>query len=92
MPPRHNPATRYPHPQAVLDDARLSPAQKAELLDEWALDLGDRSTASDEGMASPSPARTDRDVQMLDRVIAAQASLEPATASPQPAAPAKPIA
>lgn len=75
MPPRHNPATRYPHPQAVLDDARLSPAQKAELLDEWALDLADRSTASDEGMASPSPARTDRDVQMLDRVIDAQARL-----------------
>lgn len=91
MPPRHNPATRYPHPQAMLDDASLSPAQKAELLAEWALDLGDRSTANDEGMASPSPARTDRDVQMLDRVIAAQASLEAVTAPPQPDAPAKPI-
>jgi hypothetical protein len=92
MPPRHNPATRYPHPQAVLDDARLSSVQKAELLAEWALDLGDRSTASDEGMASPSPARSDRDVQMLDRVIAAQASLEAATAPAQPAAPEKSIA
>lgn len=85
MPPRLNPATRYLHPQAVLDDARLSPAQKAELLAEWALDLGDRSTASDEGMASPSPARTDRDVQMLDRVIDAQTRLAEA-------APEKPMA
>jgi hypothetical protein len=83
MPPRHNPATRYSHPQAVLDDASLSPAEKAELLAEWALDLGDRSAASDEGMASPSPARTDRDVQMLERVIDAQARL---------AGPAKPMA
>lgn len=90
MPPPRNPATRYPHPQAVLDDARLSPAQKSALLDEWALDLGDRSTASDEGMASPSPARTDRDVQMLERVIAAQASLAQA-APPQPDGPAKRI-
>lgn len=94
MPPRNNPATRYPHPQAVLDDPGLSLAQQAAVLAEWAQDLGDRSTASDEGMASPSPARTDREVQMLDRVIAAQASLAAATAAapPQPATPAKPIA
>jgi hypothetical protein len=92
MPPRHNPATRYPHPQAVLDDASLSPVQKAELLAEWALDLGDRSAASDEGMASPSPIRTDRDMLMLDRVIAAQASLEAISAPLQPDAPEKPIA
>ena len=91
MPPRHNPATRYPNPEAVLDDRGISPAQKAALLDEWAQDLGDRSSAVDEGMTSPSPARADRDTQMLDRVIAAQASLAMATAPPQPAAPAKPI-
>ena len=91
MPPRHNPATRYPHPQAVLDDPGLSLEHKAALLAEWAQDLGDRSTASDEGMVSPSPARTDRDVQMLDRVIAAQASLAEASAPSQLAMPAKSI-
>lgn len=91
MPPRHNPATRYPHPQALLDDPGPSPEQKATLLAEWALDLGDRSTASYEGMVSPSSARTDRDVQMLDRVIAAQFSLAEAAAPSQLAEPAKSI-
>lgn len=73
----------------MLDDPRLSPEQKAALLAEWAQDLGDRSTAGDEGMVSPSAARTDRDVQMLDRVIAAQARLAEAEAPSQLATPAK---
>lgn len=86
MPPRLNPATRYTNPQAGLDDPNLSTDQKVALLAEWALDLGNRSTASDEAMPKPSPARTDRNVQMLQRVIAAQASLKAATVPAQPAA------
>ncbi len=91
MPPRHNPLIRYPHPRAVQDSPGLLPAQQAALLAEGALDLSDRSTASGDGMVNPWPAQTDRDVQMLDRVIAARVRLAKAAALSQRAAPANSI-
>lgn len=91
MPPRHNPVIRYPYLQSGLNDPGPLPAQQAALPAEWAVDPGDRSTASEEGMVSPSPAQTDRDVQMLDRVIAARVRLAKAAARSQLATPAKSI-
>lgn len=70
-----DPAAWYPLPQAILDDAQLRHAEKARLLDEWALDLGDRSSAADEGMVPDAAGLIDRDARMQDRIIAAQAVL-----------------
>ena len=70
-----DPAAWYHLPQAVLDDAQLRHAEKARLLDEWALDLADRSTAADEGMVPEVPGLIDRDVKLQDKIIAAQAAL-----------------
>jgi hypothetical protein len=70
-----DPAAWYDAPQAVLDDAGLSRAEKARLLDEWARDLADRSSAADEGMVPDTAGLTDRDLRMVDRVTTAQAAL-----------------
>jgi hypothetical protein len=70
-----DPAAWYRQPQAILDDAQLRHGEKARLLEEWALDLADRSTAADEGMVPEVPGLIDRDVKMQDRIIAAQAEL-----------------
>ncbi|WP_310498449.1 hypothetical protein [Sandarakinorhabdus sp.] len=70
-----DPAAWYLQPQAVLDDAQLSHAEKGRLLEEWALDIGDRSTAADEGMVAEIPVLVDRDARMQDRIISAQAEL-----------------
>lgn len=70
-----NPAARYEQPQDVLDDTRLSDAEKAKRLAEWALDLTDRSTATDEGMAAAPIDRVEKDVAVLDRIARAQALL-----------------
>jgi hypothetical protein len=75
-----DPAAWYRWPQAVLDDPQLSHAEKTRLLDEWALDLGDRSTAADEGMVPEVPGLIDRDVKMQDRVATAQTALGAMTA------------
>lgn len=70
-----DPAAWYSQPQAVLVDPQLCYAEKARLLDEWARDLADRSTAADEGMVPDVPGLIDDDVRMQDRIIAAQAEL-----------------
>ena len=70
-----DPAAWYRVPQAILDDPQLRHAEKARLLDEWALDLGDRSTAADEGMVPEVPGLIDRDVRTQDRVATAQTAL-----------------
>ena len=70
-----DPAAWYRQPQAILADPQLRHAEKARLLDEWALDLADRSTAADEGMVPDVPGLIDGDVRMQDRIIAAQAEL-----------------
>ncbi|MBC7519982.1 MAG: hypothetical protein H7268_02640 [Sandarakinorhabdus sp.] len=70
-----DPAAWYRQPQAILDDPQLRRAEKASLLAEWALDLGDRNTAADEGMLPDVPGLIDRDIRMQDRVAAAQAAL-----------------
>lgn len=70
-----NPAARYEQPQDVLDDARLSAAEKAKRLSEWALDVADRSTATDEGMAAAPIDRIEKDVGLQDRIATAQATL-----------------
>ena len=49
--------------------------EKARLLDAWARDLGDRSSAADEGMVLDAAGLADSDVRMQDRVAAAQAVL-----------------
>jgi hypothetical protein len=73
-----DPAAYYRLPQAIVDDAALSLAEKHALLAEWELDLADRSTATDEGMVPDAPELIDRDVKMHDRVIDARAALEAA--------------
>jgi hypothetical protein len=70
-----DPAAWYSQPQAILNDGQLHHAEKARLLEEWALDLADRSTAADEGMVPDVPGLIDRDVKMQDKIIAAQADL-----------------
>ena len=71
-----NPAARYSVPQDVLDDDRLSHAQKARRLAEWALDLSDRTTATAEGMAPPpKDDRAEKHAALLDRIVQAQAKL-----------------
>jgi hypothetical protein len=73
---RQDPAAWYRVPQAVLDDPQLRRDEKANLLAEWALDLGDRNNAADEGMLPEVPGLIDRDVRMQDQVAAAQKALE----------------
>lgn len=70
-----DPAAWYRQPQAIVDDAQLRHAEKARLLDEWALDLAGRSAAADEGMVPDVPGLIDGDVRIQDRIIAAQAEL-----------------
>lgn len=70
-----NPAARYRQPQDVLDDVRLSDAEKIKRLTEWAMDLTDRSTATDEGMAAAPIDRIEKDVALQDRIAAALATL-----------------
>ncbi|MGL6043472.1 MAG: hypothetical protein ACRC1J_06065 [Sandaracinobacteroides sp.] len=70
-----DPAAWYSVPQAVLDDTTLTRAEKARLLDEWAQDIADRSSAADEGMVPETAGLADRDVRMIDRVTEAQAAL-----------------
>lgn len=72
---RQDPAAWYRVPQAVLDDSTLTTAEKQSLLDEWAQDLADRSTAADEGMVPETADITDRDIRMQDRVADAQKAL-----------------
>ena len=71
-----DPAAYYRVPQAVVDDKNLKYSEKQALLKEWEHDLGDRSTAADEGMVPDLPGLIDRDVKMHDRVVAARAALE----------------
>lgn len=81
---KQDPAAWYQLPQAVLDDANLTMAEKHALLDEWAHDLADRSTATDEGMVPDVPALIDHDVRMHALVVAAQAALAAMADSPEP--------
>jgi hypothetical protein len=74
-PTNRNPASRYRLPQDVLDDQRLTAADKIRLLTEWALDLTDRSTATDEGMAAAPIDRVEKDVRLQDQIAAALATL-----------------
>ena len=72
---KQDPAAWYPLPQAVLDDVNLTTTEKHSLLDEWAHDLADRSTAADEGMVPDKVGLVDKDVRMQDRVAEARAML-----------------
>ena len=72
---KQDPAAWYHLPRAVLDDANLTMAERHALLDEWALDIADRSAATDEGMAPDKPSLTDHDIRMQTLVAEAQAAL-----------------
>lgn len=49
-----DPASFYPDPAAIADDAGLTRGQKLRLLGEWAQDLIDRQVAENEGMGPES--------------------------------------
>ena len=80
---KQDPAAWYRLPQAVIDDANLSSAEKYSLLQEWAHDLADRSNAAGEGMVPDAPALSDHDAAMRDRVAEAQAILADMAATPE---------
>jgi hypothetical protein len=71
-----DPEAFFETPQAVVDDATLSRTEKLQLLDEWAQDLADRSTAADEGMVPDGAGPIDRDVRMAAAVVEARAAVE----------------
>ncbi len=71
-----DPAAFFDTPQAIVDDTTLSRAEKLQLLDEWAQDLADRSTAADEGMVPDRAGPIDRDVRMAAAVVEARAAVE----------------
>ncbi|TFU01024.1 hypothetical protein EUV02_11945 [Polymorphobacter arshaanensis] len=71
-----DPAAFFETPQAVVDDASLSRAEKLQLLDEWAQDLADRSNAADEGMVPDRAGPIDRDVRTAAAVVAARTAVE----------------
>ena len=72
----HDPAAYFETPQAVVDDETLTHAEKLQLLDEWAHDLADRSSAADEGMVPEIPGTIDRDVKLGAEIIAARQAVE----------------
>ena len=71
-----DPAAFFDTPQAIVDDTTLSRTEKLQLLDEWAQDLADRSTAADEGMVPYRAGPIDRDVRMAAAVVEARAAVE----------------
>ena len=70
-----DPAAWYAEPRAVIDDASLTHAEKGQLLDEWARDLVDRSSAAGEGMVPEVAGLADLDAKTLEKVAAAKAEL-----------------
>ncbi len=69
---RMKPAAVFDTPSAVVDDGRLSRRQKREILEAWALDCREQSTADDEGM----PARSTASGTLLKSVEDALAALQ----------------
>lgn len=70
-----DPAVRYDVPQDVLDDERLSIAEKSKRLADWEFDLTRRSESNDEGMAITPIDRSEKLASLLEQVKAAQATL-----------------
>jgi hypothetical protein len=71
-----DPAAYFETPQAIADDSSLSRAEKLQLLDEWAKDIADRSSAADEGMIPDVPGRIDRDVALASQIFAVREAVE----------------
>lgn len=80
---KQDPAAWYSQPQAIIDDISLSSAEKYALLEEWAHDLADRSSATDEGMVPVVAGLVDHDVQMRDKLTEAQKALSEMDATPE---------
>jgi hypothetical protein len=83
-----DPAAYFETPQAVLDDVNLTRTEKLQLLDEWAHDLADRSSAVDEGMVPDAAGPIDRDVRLSTAIVAARVLVD---ASPETPAPSLPV-
>jgi hypothetical protein len=77
-----DPAAYFDTPQAVLDDVSLTRTEKLQLLDEWAQDLSDRSSAAQEGMIPDVSGAIDRDVQLGAALVTARALVEASPETP----------
>lgn len=70
---RISPATEFERPEDVVTDSKLTPKQKAKVLDQWQADAEALQTATGEGMA-PGPA--DLSDAELDDVNEAKSKIE----------------
>jgi len=70
-----DPAAYFETPQAIVDDATLTRDEKLRLLDEWELDISERSTAADEGMVPDDSTRLDHDARTAVAIKSAHASV-----------------
>ena len=66
------PNAGFETPEKLLADANIAPDKKAQLLEQWAVDLEDRLRASDENMPSKEPGEAG---DLLRRVKSAQQRL-----------------
>lgn len=69
---RKAPASAFASPREVIDDGRLSRAQKRQILESWALDRRGQAVADDEGM----PATQGRTGGLLREVEEALGALD----------------
>lgn len=70
-----DPADYFETPKSIVDDATLSRDEKLRLLDEWALDISERSTAADEGMVPDDSAQLDHDARTIVAIKSARATV-----------------
>jgi hypothetical protein len=66
-----DPAAVFPEPGDVLEDERLSRAQKIEILRRWAYDMDEVAVAEEEGMSGNGPPVLQRILLALDELGAA---------------------
>ncbi len=71
-----DPAAYFETPRAIADDSSLSRAEKLQLLDEWAKDIADRSSAADEGMIPDVPGQIECDDALAAKIFAVREAVE----------------
>ncbi|HEY3487314.1 MAG TPA: hypothetical protein VGL10_04555 [Gammaproteobacteria bacterium] len=71
-----DPANYFDDPQMLADDVSLTPEQKIELLESWAVDERRLLVAVDENMSGGERSRLDEVLQALNRLKDIQAVLE----------------
>lgn len=61
-----NPLAVFREPRDVVDDPRLTPTQKSDVLTNWAYDACELEVAEDEGMAGGVASNTDAVISALN--------------------------